>query len=168
MAIMGTFMYEEDFLSAAENLKTSGFDNISLLSPLPLEEAQEILGLGKSPVRRFALAGAIIGAISGFAMAAGTALVFILPTGGRAIITIPPYLIITYEMTILFGVLFTLIGFHFVSGLPAWRDRPYLPSANIDRFVVVVEGAEADQVARAEAIIRDAGADEIQHVEVDQ
>ncbi len=168
MAIMGTFMFEEDFLSAAENLKTSGFDNISLLSPLPLEEAQEVLGLGKSPVRRFALAGAIIGAISGFAMAVGTALVFILPTGGRAIITIPPYLIITYEMTILFGVLFTLIGFHFVSGLPAWRDRPYLPAANIDRFVVVVEGAEADQVARAEAIIRDAGADEIQHVEVDQ
>ena len=168
MAIMGTFMYEEDFLSAAENLKTSGFDNISLLSPVPLEEAQEVLGLGKSPVRRFALAGAIIGAIAGFAMAAGTALVFILPTGGRAIITIPPFLIITYEMTILFGVLFTLIGFHFVSGLPAWRDRPYLPSANIDRFVVVVEGAEADQVARAEAIIRDAGADEIRHVEVDQ
>ena len=168
MAIMGTFMYEEDFLSAAENLKTSGFDNISLLSPVPLEEAQEVLGLGKSPVRRFALAGAIIGAIAGFAMAAGTALVFILPTGGRAIITIPPYLIITYEMTILFGVLFTLMGFHFVSGLPAWRDRPYLPEANIDRFVVVVEGAEADQVARAEAIIRDAGADEIRHVEVDQ
>ncbi len=168
MAIMGTFLYEEDFISAAENLKTSGFDNISLLSPLPLEEVQEVLGLGKSPVRRFALAGAIIGAISGFAMAAGTALVFILPTGGRAIITIPPYLIITYEMTILLGVLFTLLGFHFVSGLPAWRDKPYLPSANIDRFVVVVEGAEADQVARAEAIIRDAGADEIQHVEVDQ
>ena len=83
MAIMGTFMYEEDFLSAAKNLKLSGFDNISLLSPLPLEEAQEVLGLGKSPVRRFALAGAIIGAISGFAMAAGTALVFILPTGGQ-------------------------------------------------------------------------------------
>jgi molybdopterin-containing oxidoreductase family membrane subunit len=168
MAIMGTFMFEEDFLSAAENLKSSGFDNISLLSPLPLEEAQKVLGLGKSPVRRFALAGAIIGAISGFALAAGTALVFILPTGGRAIITIPPYLIITYEMTILFGVLFTLLGFHFVSGLPAWRDKPYLPSAGIDRFVVVVEGAAADQVARAEAIIRDAGADEIRHVEVDQ
>ncbi len=168
MAIMGTFLYEEDFLAAAENLTTSGFDNISLLSPLPLEEAQEILGLGKSPVRRFSLAGAIIGAITGFAMAAGTALVFILPTGGRAIITVPPYLIITYEMTILFGVLFTLLGFHFVSGLPAWRDKPYLPSANIDRFVVVVEGAAAEQLARAEAIIRDAGADEIRHVEVGQ
>ena len=168
MAIMGTFAYEEDFLAAAENLTISGFDNISLLSPVPLEEAQKVLGLGKSPVRRFSLAGAIIGAISGFAMAAGTALVFILPTSGRAIITIPPFLIITYEMTILFGVLFTLLGFHFVSGLPSWRDRPYLEAANIDRFVVVVEGADGEQAAKAETIIRQAGADEIQHVEDSQ
>ena len=165
MAILGTFAFEEDFLAAAKNLKSAGFDNISLLSPFPLEEAQEVLGLGKSPVRRFSLAGAIIGAIFGFAMAAGTSLVFILPTGGRAIITIPPFLIITYEMTILFGVLFTLLGFHFVSGLPAWRDRPYTSSASIDRFVVVVNGATSEQVARAEAIIREAGADEIRHVE---
>lgn len=168
MAVMGTFAYEEDFIAAAENLTSSGFDNISLLSPLPLPDAQKVLGLGKSPVRRFALAGAIIGAISGFAMAAGTALVFILPTGGRAIITLPPYLIITYEMTILFGVIFTLLGFHFVSGLPAWRDKPYLPSANVDKFVVVVEGAEGEQVARAESIIRDAGAEDVQHVEDSQ
>ena len=165
MAIMGTFAFEEDFLAAAKNLRSSGFDNISLLSPVPLEEAQEVLGLGKSPVRRYSLAGAIIGAISGFAMAAGTALVFILPTGGRAIITLPPFLIITYEMTILFGVLFTLIGFHFVSGLPAWRDRPYLPSAGTDKFVVVVEGADGEQAARAETIIRDAGAEDIQYAE---
>ena len=165
MAIMGTFAYEEDFLAAAENLVSSGFDNISLLSPLPLEEAQEVLGLGKSPVRRFSLAGALFGAAAGFAMSVATALVFILPTGGRAIITIPPYLIITYEMTILFGVLFTLMGFHFVSGLPAWRDKPYMEVANIDRFVVVVEGTEGEQTAKAEAIIKDAGAEEIKHVE---
>ena len=169
MAIMGTFTFEEDFLVAAKNLQSSGFDNISLLSPVPLEEAQEVLGLGKSsPVRRFSLVGAIIGAISGFAMAVGTALVFILPTGGRAIITLPPYLIITYEMTILFGVLATLLGFYFISGLPAWHDRPYLSSASIDRFVVVVKGAAADQAAKAEAIIQQAGAEEIRHVEEDE
>ena len=169
MAIMGTFTFEEDFLIAAKNLQSSGFNNISLLSPVPLKEAQEVLGLGKSsPVRRFSLAGAIIGAISGFAMAVGTALVFILPTGGRAIITLPPYLIITYEMTILFGVLATLLGFYFISGLPAWHDRPYLSSVSIDRFVVVVKGAAADQAAKAEAIIQQAGAEEIRHVEEDE
>lgn len=165
MAVVGSFAYEDDFLAAARNLKSSGFDQLSLLSPLPLEEAQEILELGKSKVRRFSLAGAIIGAASGFAMAVATALVFILPTGGRAIIAVPPYLVITYEMTILLGVLFTLIGFHVVSGLPAWRDKPYLKSAGVDRFVVVVEGASGDKASQAEAIIRQAGAVDIQQME---
>jgi len=168
MAVMGAFAYEDDFLGAAEKLKSAGFDNISLLSPLPLEEAYEVLGLRKSRVRHFSLFGGIIGALAGFALAVGTALVFILPTGGRAIIALPPYFIITYEMTILFGVLFTLLGFHFVSGLPAWHDAPYMTSANIDRFVIVVEGATEDQLTRAEAIIKDAGADEIQRWVADQ
>ena len=168
MAIVATFAFEEDFVAAAKSLKSSGFDNISLMSPLPLEEAQEVLDLGKSPVRYFSLAGALFGAVAGFAMTVATALVFILPTGGRAIITLPPYFIITYEMTILMGVLFTLFGFHVVSGLPAWRDKPYLPSANVDRFVIAVEGVADEQAARAEAIIRQAGAEEIQHMEVDQ
>ena len=168
MAVLGSFAFEEDFLDAAKNLKSSGFDNISLLSPIPLEEANEVLGLGKSRVRHFSLAGAIFGAIAGIALVVATSLAFILPTGGRAILSIPPFLIITYEMTILFGVLFTLLGFHFVSGLPAWHDKPYLSSAGVDRFVIVVEGAVADQIVRAEAIIRDAGADEIQHVEESQ
>jgi molybdopterin-containing oxidoreductase family membrane subunit len=166
MAVVATFAYEDDFLAAAEKLKSSGIDDIELLSPLPLEEAYEILGLGKSPVRRFSLAGAIIGAASGFAMCVATALVFILPTGGRAIIALPPYLVITYEMTILLGVLFTLIGFHAVSGLPAWHDKPYLPEANIDRFVVVVDSGSGEQIAQAESIIRQAGAEDIRHVEV--
>jgi molybdopterin-containing oxidoreductase family membrane subunit len=169
MAVVATFAYEEDFLAAARNLKSAGIDDISLLSPLPLEEAQEILELGKSPVRYFSLAGALIGAASGFGLAVATALVFILPTGGRAIIALPPYFVITYEMTILLGVLFTLLGFHFVSGLPAWHDAPYLPAANVDRFVVVVDSAASgEQLAQAESIIRQAGAEDIRHVEVGQ
>lgn len=168
MAILATFRYEEDFLAAAEQMKSAGIGRISLMSPLPLEEAQEVLGLEKSPVRRFSLAGAIIGALSGFGMAVATALAFILPTGGRAIIALPPYLVITYEMTILLGVLFTLLGFHVVSGLPAWRDKPYTPESNIDRFVVVVEGAADAEVARAETILREAGAEETRQVEDSQ
>lgn len=165
MAIMGTFEYEDDFLVAAKKLKSSGFDDISLLSPLPVEEAQEIVGLGKSIVRHFSLAGAILGGMFGFALAVSTALVYILPTGGRPIIPLPPYLVITYEMTILLGVLFTLLGFHVVSGLPAWHDKPYLPSANVDRFVVVVERVTAEQETEAEKIMMQAGAEGTERVE---
>ncbi|MBI4006352.1 MAG: DUF3341 domain-containing protein [Gammaproteobacteria bacterium] len=163
--IMALFQYQDDFLNAARKLKASGFDRISLMTPIPMHDAEKIAGLDKSPVRRFSLIGAILGGLSGFAMATACALVFILPTGGRAIITFPPFLVISYEMTILIGVLSTLLGFHIVSGLPAWRDKPYRMETSIDRFSLVVGFDPDDDPALAEKIMRDAGAEKIIQVE---
>jgi len=91
-------------------------------------------------------------------MCVATALVFIMPTGGRAIIALPPYLLITYETTILIGVLSTLAGFFLVAKLPAWKNRPYRAEANVNRFVVAVENPSSNEVKKAEQIIRGAGA----------
>jgi len=159
--IIALFEYEEDFIAAATALKQSGFDEITLMTPIPLHETEKVLGLKKSPVRYFSFFGAIIGGISGFALAVACALVFILPTGGRAIIAIPPFLVIGYEMTILFGVLSTLLGFHFVSGLPAWSDAAYRIESGIDRFSVAVSFAEGDDPAQAEKILTELGAEQV-------
>ena len=137
------------------------------MSPVPVHDAYEVLEYGVSSVRRFSLMGAIVGAISGFSLAVACALVFILPTGGRAIIAVPPFLIITYEMTILFGVLATLLGFHFVSGLPAWRDAPYRREVIVDRFSVVVDYEEESQRADAERLLREAGAEDVHNMEIE-
>ena len=165
-SVMGLFEYEEDFLAAAQKLKDSGIDDVTLMSPIPIHGAEKVLGLGPSPIRRFSLIGAIVGAISGFSLATFSALSFILPTGGRAIIAIPPFLVITYELTILFGVLATLVGFHYVSGLPAWRDKPYDSETNLDRFSVAVDldaNIDTDLVTR---ILNESGAKEVKRVEV--
>jgi len=160
--ILGLFRYEEDFIDAAERLKSAGYDELTLMSPIPLHDAEKVAGLGKSsPVRRFSLAGALLGAFGGFALATFSATVFLLPTGGRSIITFPPFLVIAYEMTILLGVLFTLLGFHVVSGLPAWRDVPYVEDTNVDRFSVVVEVDEKSDPEAARRILDEGGADEV-------
>jgi molybdopterin-containing oxidoreductase family membrane subunit len=98
-------------------------------------------------------------------MAVACSLVFILPVGGRPVITFPPFLVITYEMTILLGVLFTLIGFHVVSGLPAWQDHPYDERFAVDRFGVVVPCTGDAQRGEAERLIRGAGAEDVREVE---
>ena len=163
--MMATFAYEEDFGAAGSNLKSAGFDDLTMMSPIPLHDVENVLGLDKSPVRRFSLAGAVIGAISGFALATFAALSFIQPTGGRPIITVPPFLVITYEMTILLGVLATLLGFHFVSGLPAWRDAPYSIASGLDRFTLVVAVEGDVDPAEARKILQGAGAEEVRDLE---
>ena len=148
-------------LAAARALKGAGHPTPSLISPIPIEEAHETLG-GRTPViRRFTLFGAILGGLSGFALAAGTAVIYLHPTGGRPIITFPPFLIIMYEMTILFGILATVIGFLVSTRLPAIRERAYAPEAGVDRYAVAVECEGEERLAEVVRLMSDAGAQEI-------
>jgi hypothetical protein len=162
---IGLFVDPHGALAAAAKLKGAGFAAPAVISPIPLEGAEAALGEKKSIIKRFTFFGAILGGASGFALAAGTAVLYLHPTGGRPIIPFPPFLIITYEMTILFGILATVIGFLISSRLPAIRDRAYAPEAAVDRFAVAVTCDDDERVAQAAALLREAGAAEVRNVQ---
>lgn len=164
---VGLFREPQSALAAAGTLKGAGFATPELMSPVPLEGVEEVLGEKKSVIKRFTLFGALIGGISGFVLAAGTSVLFVHPTGGRPIITIPPYLIITYELLILFGILFTVLGFFISARLPAIRDRVYVPEAAVDQFAVSVACDNREHFKRAESILREAGAEQVRDMAED-
>lgn len=158
---VGLFHGPESALAAAGTLKGAGFATLELMSPIPIEGVEEVLGERKSVIKHFTFFGGLIGGLSGFLLAAGTAVLYLHPTGGRPIITIPPFLIITYELTILFGILFTVLGFFISAQLPAIRERVYVPESAVDKFVVTVACDNDEHFKRAEAILRDAGAEQV-------
>ena len=160
---VGLFHGPDTALVAAGTLKGAGFATLELMSPVPMEGVEEVLGKKKSVIKRFTFFGAVIGASSGFLLAAGTAVLYLHPTGGRPIIAIPPFLIITYELTILFGIVATVLGFLISARLPAIRERRYVPEAAVDKFVVTVACGNAENVSRAGEILRASGADEIRN-----
>jgi hypothetical protein len=161
---VGLFARPELALSAAEELVDAGFTATELMSPVPVEGVEEVLGRNKSAIKRFTFFGCIFGACFGFSLAAGTAMLYLHPTGGRPIITVPPFLIITYEMGILFGILATVIGFFISARLPAMSDRVYVPEASVDKFVVTVPCSNREEFDRAEGILRNADAEEIRAI----
>ena len=158
--LVGLFDDAESALAAAGRIKASGIGQPELISPIPVHGAEEVLGPKKSVIRRFTFFGGIIGGLSGFTLAAGTAVLYLHPTGGRPIITFPPFLIITYEMTILFGILATVLGFLISARFPALRDRVYVPEAAVDKFVVAIQ-CEGDASNQARAIMGEMGAGDI-------
>lgn len=166
-SLVGLFVGPKAALAAAGKLKGDGFETPELLSPVPIHGVEDVLGPKKTIIKRFTFFGALTGGISGFLLAAVTAVMFVHPTGGRPIITIPPFLIITYEMTILFGILATVLGFYISARLPAIRERVYVPEAAVDRFAVAVACANDEQFQRAEGILREAGAEEVRRVAED-
>ncbi len=161
---IGLFHGPKSALAAAGTLKGAGFDTPELMSPVPIEGVEEVLGKKKSVIKNFTFMGGLIGGLSGFALAAGTAVLYPHPVGGRPIIPIPPYLIITYELAILFGILFTVLGFLISSRLPAIRNRVYVPEAAVDKFAVTVNCDNDEHFERARTILREAGAEEIRAV----
>lgn len=162
--VLGLFHDPESALAAAGRLKGAGFARPEIMSPIPLHGVEEVLGPKRSAIKRFTLFGGIFGGLAGFALAAGTAVLYLHPTGGRPIITIPPFLIITYEMTILFGILATVLGFLISARFPAIRERIYVPETAVNKFAVTVSCGSEELFGRAEAILREAGAEDVRRI----
>lgn len=159
--LIGLFHDPESALEAAGKLRGAGLNTPEILSPIPIHGVEEVLGPKQDKIRRFTLFGGLTGAMSGFLLAAGSSVLFPHPVGGRPIITFPPYLIITYEITILFGILFTVLAFLIFARLPAIRERVYVPEAAVDKFAVTVACDSNEQINRAGEIMRSSGADEV-------
>ena len=111
---------EHDCLAKLRDLVRLGVDrqDVELLAPHPVHAAEEILSLRPSGVRVFALVGALIGAFTGYAFPSFTVIDWPLISGGKPMISIPPFTIISFELMILFGSLSAFLGFVLLSRLP--------------------------------------------------
>jgi hypothetical protein len=113
-------------------------------------------------VRGFTLFGCLLGAAIGLALTIFASKYYPLITGGKPIVSIPPFLIIVFELTILFGGLLTLGGMLLNSRLPGLHIGPgYDPRFLEDRFGLWVPCGEKEFDSVSE-MLRDSGAEEVQ------
>ncbi|MDX1675851.1 MAG: quinol:electron acceptor oxidoreductase subunit ActD, partial [Longimicrobiales bacterium] len=102
------------------------------------------------------------GAAAGFALAIWTSLDWPLITGGKPIVSLPAFVVIAFEMTILFGALSTVLGLFINARLgPPGKDLAYDPSFSAGSFGVLVD-APSGQGDEARRIMESAGAREVQ------
>lgn len=140
MADRRIFEDREQFLEALRRLVREGVpvERIRVITPFGVPEVEEILPGKRSKVRFFALVGAASGTVTGFAFTILTSLSWPLIVGGKPIVSIPPFLIIAFALTILFGALSTFAGFLLLSRLPSPRGiRSEEEYGNA--FVILVE-----------------------------
>jgi hypothetical protein len=184
MEILGIFRDVESAAKAAEGLVREGFTEgqIDSLSSVPYPDGVLVRTKQNTWFRWIALAGGIAGAMAGFGLAAGTAWLYPVQTGNKPIIALYPTAIVTFEVTMLFAIIGTMLGMFLEMGLPPLRKRPYDPSISegcIGICLSIHPGGEAvicgrtaqpeecmgpivslsatEQKERAEEIMREAG-----------
>ena len=165
-AVLGIFSYLDELVSAIEGLRKRKVSIDAVYSPLRSEEIREALGepiLG--PGRFFTLTGAVLGLLTGIALAWYTEAQWMFDVGGKPPIGIIPIVIPAFEFFILIAVLFTLGGFLFLNRMPTMRlPAHYDRRFSRDRFGILVYCTDAN-CESVSSILKNLGAEEVSRIE---
>ena len=151
-----------------KRLRGRGYDDLETYSPAPFPELDDAVDEKPSRVRIFTLVGGLTGVVTGYAMTIWMANDWPLMIGGKPFASIPPYTIIAFELTILFGGVLTVLGLFLVGGLPygSWgkQEASYSARFSGEEFGVVVDCQDRD-VSEVDALLRTHHATEVSLVE---
>lgn len=131
--VMAEFDSAEGLVEAAKAARAHGYHKMDAYSPVPVEELHEVLHIHDNRVSLWTLLGGIVGAFTGFGLCSWTAgFDYAHNVGGRPPISVPMFIPITFECTILFAGITAAVSMIVMNGLP----RPYHPVFNVDRFAL--------------------------------
>jgi hypothetical protein len=165
--LLGVFDHPDATVAAVRNLQGKGLEVVEAYSPVPHEELHDLVrGRHTSPIRFITLAGALVGIVSGFALALWSSGIWELVVGGKPVYSIMPFVVVGFEFLILLGALFTLGGLLWQARLPhrGFPSKAYRPSFSSDRFGVHV-AAKPGQEEEARRLLAEAGAVEVQDLD---
>jgi molybdopterin-containing oxidoreductase family membrane subunit len=158
--VLAVFEHVDSTIDAIKALKQDK-RRMTVITPVPNHEIADAIDTSPSPVRIATLIGGIVGGSLGFLLCAWTSLDWPLITNGKEILSVPPFMIITFECTVLIGGLTNLVAMLFFSGLPDTKlVEAFDPRFTEDRFGIWVpcEQGETEAVA---GTLRAHGAEEV-------
>lgn len=160
--VLGVFAHVDATVDAIRKLRAAGHRDVTVYSPVPRHELEEVLEQPVSPVRMFTLIGGIAGCAIGAWLTLWMSYDWPVVVGGKPIGSVPPYVVIMFEMTILFGALSTIMGIVFNALYAARRQGTIAwdPRFTNDKFGVFVP-VEAARAASIESTLKAAGAEEV-------
>ncbi len=169
--LMAEFDSPTAVVIAARRTYAAGYRRINAYSPFPIEELSEAIGYHRDYVALCVLICGILGAVGGFALQYWTgAIAYPINVGGRPLLSIPAFIPITFECTILLAAFGAFLGNLMMNRLP----QPYHPVFNVpgfarasqDRFFVCVKADDPKfNPAETRAFLASLGAKEVSDVE---
>ena len=158
--VVGVFDYHDDLIKAIKAIKETQLE-YRVYSPVPTHEIEALTMPPKSPVRTFTLVGGLTGCTFGFSLAILCALDWPLRVSAKDVVSIPGFVVIGYECTILFGALATLLAIFCMCRLPdPLRSLGYDPRFSGSKFGLVVSCGR-DDVEDTRSKLLSSGAGEV-------
>ncbi len=131
--LMAEFEDPQALVEATRRAYQQGYRQMDAYSPFPIEELGEALGIRWTAVPLLVLIGGIVGGLTGYGLQYWvSAIAYPINVGGRPFNSVPSFVPVTFELTILFAALTALFGMLVLNRLP----MVYHPVFNVPRFAL--------------------------------
>ena len=152
--LLAVFADIDPAADAIEKLHEMGVtdDNINVISGVPV--AHKMLGRPhpSTNVSKLSLGGAIAGFAFGIFLNYGTPNLYGVHVGGQYITPVPPGMIITFEMTMLFALLATFLGVFLDSYFPNYTPMEYVSEVSDGKIAVFFKCPPEDEKKFTDAL----------------
>ncbi len=131
--LMAEFEDPQTLVQATRRAYEQGYRRMDAYSPFPIEELSEALGVHSTAVPLLVLVGGIVGGLTGYGLQYWvSAIAYPVNVAGRPFNSVPSFVPVTFELTILFAALTAVFGMLALNRLPT----VYHPVFNVPRFAL--------------------------------
>jgi len=163
--LYGLYDDEEILLKAVKQARADHLDIMDVYSPFPVHGLDPILGLAES---RLHIAGFVYGALGTLTAFGVMTWVFTrdwpIIFGGKPYWSVPAFIPITFELTVLFAAIGMVVTFYTVCGLGPGVTNPVLDDRiTDDKFCIAFDtaGYEDSQISKLKSFFSSTGASEV-------
>jgi hypothetical protein len=130
--VMAEFDTPDELVAAAHRTRQAGYRRLDAYTPYPVEGLADALHFHDNRLQIIVLIGGIVGGLTGYLMQYYAAVIsYPLNIGGRPMHSWPSFIIVTFELTILFAAFAAVFCMLALNHLP----MPYHPVFNVYEFV---------------------------------
>lgn len=140
--MLADFTSPEAMLDAARAARAAGYRRIEAYSPFPVEGIEQVLEHRSNRAYLFGIVGALVGIAIGLGMQVYANLSYPLEIGGRPLIALQSFSVVTFLLMVGFATLFAVFGLLWLCRLPLlWHplhDASAFERATDDRFLLCI------------------------------
>lgn len=167
IGMAGIFHDERQVVKAAAKVRESGYTKFDAISPYPIHGMEEACGIQRSWIPWVTMVAGLTGCFLAWLMQWWISAVnWPLNIGGKPFHSLPAFIPIMFELTVLIGALSSVAALFYACGIPKVNPPVIDPALSSHKFAIFIPSDDVGyDEKRVEDLFRQLGAAEVKRTE---